>query len=119
MDQTSPQNAKAGSPQQLRSDSSADRERLLSHLREAVSDAEQWLSSAIKDGPADIEQAKHQFQETLRSAKTDLLKLEDSVLARGKLAAQAADGYVHDNPWIAVGCGAAVGLALGMLITRR
>jgi ElaB/YqjD/DUF883 family membrane-anchored ribosome-binding protein len=103
----------------LRDDAGADRERLLGHLREAVTDAEHWLSTATKDGTAEIEYAKAAFKESLHTAKTDLLKLEDSILARGKLAAQATDGYVHEHPWGAVAVGAAVGVLAGLLIAAR
>ncbi|MES2257885.1 MAG: DUF883 domain-containing protein [Pseudomonadota bacterium] len=103
----------------LRNQSDADREQLLGHLRNAVSDAEQWLSSAAKDGTADVEQAKSQFQETLRTAKSDILKLEDSMLARGKMAAQATNVYVQGHPWTAVGMGAAIGVAFGLLLARK
>lgn len=103
----------------LRQQAGADRERLLSHLREAISDAEQWLNTAPKDAPADIEHAKTQFQEALSSAKTDMLKLEDTLLARGKLACKAADAYAQESPWVGVGIGAAIGLAFGYLISRE
>lgn len=103
----------------LRQQAGADRERLLSHLREAICDAEQWLNTAPQDAPADIEHAKTQFQEALASAKTDILKLEDTLLARGKLACKAAGAYVQESPWAGVGIGAAVGLALGYLISRE
>ncbi len=102
----------------LRQEAGADRERLLSHLREAVSDAEQWLNAAPKDAPADIEQSKRQFQEAIAGAKADILKLEDTLLARGKLACKAADAYVQESPWVGVGIAAAAGLALGYLIGR-
>lgn len=117
MDQTSNQATTAANS--LLSDASADRERLLNHLRDAVTDAEQWLSTAVADGPADVEYAKTAFKETLQTARTDLLKLEGSVLARGKLAAQATDQYVHTHPWGAVAMGAAVGLLAGMLIGAK
>lgn len=103
----------------LRDTAGADRERLLSHLREAVTDAEQWLNTVTRDGSADIEHAKAAFKETLQTARTDLLKLEDSVLARGKLAARATDGYVHAHPWGAVAVGAAIGVAAGLLIAAK
>ena len=34
-------------------------------------------------------------------------------------AAARADEYVRDNPWTGVGIGAAVGVVLGVLLTRR
>ena len=36
-----------------------------------------------------------------------------------RIAAAKADGYVRENPWTGVGIGAAVGLVLGVLLTRR
>ncbi|NDB70762.1 MAG: DUF883 domain-containing protein [Methylocystaceae bacterium] len=39
--------------------------------------------------------------------------------AKAKDAGKAADNYVHDNPWKAVGIAAGVGLVLGLLISRR
>jgi ElaB/YqjD/DUF883 family membrane-anchored ribosome-binding protein len=116
MDQTAPNTANSNT---LRDEAGADRARLLGHLRVAVSDAEQWLSSAAKDGTADIEYAKNEFKQTLHAAKADLLKLEDSMLARGKLAARATDAYVHGNPWQAVAAGAALGLLAGWLIAAQ
>jgi ElaB/YqjD/DUF883 family membrane-anchored ribosome-binding protein len=116
MDQTAPNTANSNT---LRDEAGADRARLLGHLRVAVSDAEQWLSSAAKDGTADIEYAKNEFKQTLHAAKADLLKLEDSMLARGKLAARATDEYVHGNPWQAVVAGAAIGLLAGWLIAAQ
>ena len=34
-------------------------------------------------------------------------------------AARAADEFVHEHPWKAVGIGAGVGLIIGLLIGRR
>ena len=87
MDQTTTQ----ASGSTLRSEASADRERLLSHLRDAVTDAEQWLSPAAKDGTADIEHAKTEFKETLQTAKTDQVRLKTGIVARSRLAGQATD----------------------------
>ena len=96
-----------------------DRERLMNDLKSAIGDAEQWLTHAGSSAAASADEVKAKFQDTLRTAKTDLLKLEDSVLARGKLAARATDAYVHDNPWKSVGLVAAAGIVVGMLIARK
>ena len=48
-----------------------------------------------------------------------LIDLEDSIAPQGKAAARATDDYVHEHPWGAVGIAAAVGLVIGMLISRR
>jgi ElaB/YqjD/DUF883 family membrane-anchored ribosome-binding protein len=36
-----------------------------------------------------------------------------------KVAAKTTDDYVHDNTWQSMGVAAALGLAIGVLISRR
>jgi ElaB/YqjD/DUF883 family membrane-anchored ribosome-binding protein len=125
MDQTPQTSAKpngggvANGKSHSQNESMEARERLMSDLKQAVQDAETWLRNAATANSEDLGMVKAKFEDTLRTAKRDLLKLEDSMLARGKMAAQATDHYVHDNPWKAVAAGAAVGVIVGMLIARR
>lgn len=125
MDQTPQASAKpngggvANGKSHSQNESMEARERLMSDLKQAVQDAETWLRNAATANSEDLGMVKAKFEDTLRTAKRDLLKLEDSMLARGKMAAQATDHYVHDNPWKAVAAGAAVGVIVGMLIARR
>jgi ElaB/YqjD/DUF883 family membrane-anchored ribosome-binding protein len=95
------------------------REKLMGDLKQAVQDAETWLRNAATANSEDLGLVKAKFEDTLRTAKRDLLKLEDSMIARGKMAAQATDHYVHDNPWKSVATGAAIGVIVGLLIARR
>ena len=95
------------------------REKLMNNMKTIIGDAESWLkSSAAQSGP-DMQAMKEQFEDTLKTAKTDLLHIEANMLARTKLAAMATDTYVKDNPWQSVGLGAVVGLLFGYLLTRR
>ena len=95
------------------------REQLMTNLKSVIGDVENWLLDARKQGTDGMADAQSQFEESLRTAKTDLLKLEDSMLARTRIAAQQAHVYVKDNPWKAVGLGAAIGILAGMLIARK
>lgn len=98
----------------------AARDKLLNELKHAIDEAETWLKDAKTQKGAEYRtEIRDRFADTLRTAKTDLLKLEDSMLARTRIAAQTADVYVHDNPWKAVGLGAALGVIAGMLIGRK
>lgn len=94
------------------------RERLMDDLKNVIGEAETWLSSAKTQVAEDSADIKARFEDTLRTAKTDLLKLEDSLLARTRLAAQATDDFVKDNPWKGVLLGATIGLLAGVLIVR-
>jgi len=95
------------------------RERLMNDLKSVIGDVENWLRDEREHGADGVGDATSQFEETLRTAKTDLLKLQDSMLARTKIVAQQAHVYVKDNPWKAVGLGAALGVIAGMLIARK
>ena len=107
-----------GKTHQGDNDTGAARDRLLGDLKTAIGDAEQWLRGAANAGADELDDVKSKFQETLRTAKTDLLKVEDTVLAKTKLAAQVTDTYVHDNPWKSVIVGGVIWLLLGVIVSR-
>lgn len=94
------------------------RDKLVEDLKHAIGEAESWLGDTAKHGAEQASDTRARFEDTLRTAKSDLRKLEDSMLARGRSAAQSADGYVKDNPWKAVTLGATVGVLVGLLIAR-
>jgi ElaB/YqjD/DUF883 family membrane-anchored ribosome-binding protein len=43
----------------------------------------------------------------------------DEAAAKARAGAGAAEDYVRDNPWQAVGIAAGLGLLIGLLIGRR
>ncbi|MYM88384.1 DUF883 family protein [Rugamonas sp. FT82W] len=98
--------------------SAAARDRLMNELKHAIGEAEDWLKDAAKD-PAPASENRARFDDTLRTAKTDLRKLEDSLIARSRGAAESANVYVRDNPWKSVGLGAAIGVVVGLLVARK
>jgi ElaB/YqjD/DUF883 family membrane-anchored ribosome-binding protein len=59
------------------------------------------------------------MEDSVRAAKVKLSKAQDAVTDQAKAAAEATDDYVHAHPWKAVGFAAAIGVILGMLISRR
>ena len=55
----------------------------------------------------------------LRAARMHLSEASDEIADRTRAAATAADDYVRDNPWHAIGFAAGIGLAVGFLLARR
>jgi ElaB/YqjD/DUF883 family membrane-anchored ribosome-binding protein len=55
----------------------------------------------------------------MEQAKVELVHLQDAAVAQAKAAGQAADAFVHENPWKSVGVAAGLGLVLGLLLSRR
>jgi ElaB/YqjD/DUF883 family membrane-anchored ribosome-binding protein len=95
------------------------RDQLLSDLKSVIQDAETWLRNGSQLTGEELQAAKAKFERTLTSAKADLIRLEETVVAKTKEAAKATDDYVQENPWKAVGIGATVGLLVGLLISRK
>jgi ElaB/YqjD/DUF883 family membrane-anchored ribosome-binding protein len=78
------------------------------------------LTKAIKDIEApEIARVRAKVKMALASAKSALSDSAAQVRGRARLITQATDTYVHDNPWQVVGVAAAVGIAVGILLTRR
>lgn len=95
-------------------DSAANaRDKLMDELTHTISEAEKWLASGVSA------ETRARFDDALTTAKTDLRKLEDSLIAHSRDAAASVDTYVQDNPWRAVGVGAAIGVIVGLLIARK
>ncbi len=95
------------------------RDQLMSDLKSVIQDAESWLRSGSQMTGEELQAAKAKFERTLGSAKADLIRLEETVVEKTKVAAKATDDYVKENPWKAVGIGAAAGLVIGLLIARK
>ncbi|MEO7580449.1 MAG: DUF883 family protein [Massilia sp.] len=95
------------------------RDQLMRDLKSVISDAESWLRSGSQLTGEDLKAAKAKFERTLINAKDDLIRLEQNVVEKTKEAAKATDEYVQENPWKSVGIGAAVGLVVGLLISRK
>ena len=94
------------------------KEKLMHDFRVVVSDAEELLRATAGVAGEKASVARERIQENLAAAKARLANAEEALVAKTKEAARATDEYVHDNPWKAVGVGAAVGVIVGMLIGR-
>ena len=95
------------------------RDQLMSDLKSVIQDAEAWLRNGSQMTGEELQAAKAKFERTLISAKADLIRLEETVVEKTKEAAKATDEYVKENPWKSVGIGAAAGLVIGLLISRK
>lgn len=94
------------------------KEKLAQDLRMAVTDTEDLLRATADQAGEKAASLRQRAQANLAVAKARLVEAERAVVERTRVAAQAADEYVHENPWYAVGAAAGVGLLLGMLIGR-
>jgi ElaB/YqjD/DUF883 family membrane-anchored ribosome-binding protein len=95
------------------------REKLVSDIMLVIGDAEELLNATASQAGEKITAARARIQANLKVAKKRLDEAGGVAADRAKVAAKVTDEFVRDHPWQAVGVGAAVGLILGMLISRR
>jgi ElaB/YqjD/DUF883 family membrane-anchored ribosome-binding protein len=95
------------------------RDKLVSDMKTVIADAEELLKATASAAGDRVTAARTKVEESMRVAKVKIAAAEDAVVDRAKAAARATDDYVHAHPWKAVGTAAAVGVILGMLISRR
>ncbi len=94
-------------------------EKLLSSVKLSLNDAEALLREAAHATGDRADELREQALAALKQTREALYDAQDEVLAQGRKAARAADEYVHDNPWQAIGVAGMAGLLFGLLLTRR
>ena len=93
--------------------------RIAADFRAMIADSEDLLKAAATVSGDGLAAARVKFQEKVSRAKTALADASQPVLDKSRESAAAVDGYVHDNPWSAVGIAAAAGLLVGFLAAKR
>jgi|SRR6267142_2448695 len=91
-------------------------EKLAADLRLVISDAEALLRATVGE-TAEVGRAK--LHEGLEAAKLKFGPLAEEAAEQARDSVRAADGYVREHPWNAVGIAVLAGVALGLLISRK
>jgi ElaB/YqjD/DUF883 family membrane-anchored ribosome-binding protein len=95
------------------------REKLVADMRTVLADTEQLLKAAIGQSGEKLAALQPRIEENLRNAKLRLTQFEQLAAARAREAAEATDAYAHEHPWKVAGFTALIGVAIGLLISRR
>jgi ElaB/YqjD/DUF883 family membrane-anchored ribosome-binding protein len=95
------------------------RDALVKDFAEVLTEADALLKQATKESGEKASDLRAQVEAKLRTAKARLQDMQDDALDRAKATARATDEYVRDNPWQALGVAAAVGVLVGLLMSRR
>ena len=93
--------------------------KLMEDLQLVIEDAEELLRMTAKEAGDSAADVRKRVQARMEQAKVELVHLQDAAVAQAKAAGQAADAFVHENPWKSVGVAAGLGLVLGLLLGRR
>jgi ElaB/YqjD/DUF883 family membrane-anchored ribosome-binding protein len=78
------------------------------------------LTTALKDvDTPEIARVKAKVKIALAAAKSAIADSAAQVKEQARQAGKNTDTYVRENPWQVVGIAAVIGLAVGILATRR
>jgi ElaB/YqjD/DUF883 family membrane-anchored ribosome-binding protein len=103
----------------MAAETAVTKEKLVQDLKAVIADAEELLRATANQAGEKVAAAREKVQDSLQRARLKLGEVEDVLLDKSKQAARAADEYVHEHPWRAVGIAAGIGFVIGLLIGRR
>lgn len=84
-----------------------------------LEDLETLLQDAASLSGDEMNLMKDQLRARVEKAKAKAKQVGDDVTESAYRMADNANQQVHEEPWKAVGAGAALGLLLGLLVARR
>ena len=88
-------------------------------LKTVIRDIQVLLKAATANGTGMAGTAREQLEAALVKLQARLVEVEKAASAKASEASRAAEAYVRENPWRAIGCAAGAGLIVGLLISRR
>jgi ElaB/YqjD/DUF883 family membrane-anchored ribosome-binding protein len=94
-------------------------DKLLEDLRLVVSDAEELLKATAGQAGETVYKARARAVDSVLAASARIADAGHLAIEQTREAAKAADDYLRENPWTAVGIAAVVGVVIGVLINRK
>ncbi|AXU96561.1 MAG TPA: DUF883 domain-containing protein [Erwinia persicina] len=94
-------------------------EHLRAELKNLADTLEEVLTTSGEKSKTELDKLRSKAQSALKDTRARLGDSGDRIAQTTREAAERTDVYVRDNPWTSVGIGAAVGVVLGVLLTRR
>ncbi len=84
-----------------------------------LADIEDLIKATTSLTGEDLMRAKAKLAERVAIAKKSVEAMSGAIIHRTRKTAEVTNNYVHEQPWKAVGIGAAVGVLLGFVLARR
>lgn len=92
---------------------------LSKEFQNLLTDIEKLLEEAASLTGDELFEAKEKIEERVAAAKESVTDFSDEIGRYTRKTGARIDDEVHEETWKAIGVGAAIGLLLGMLVSRR
>ena len=83
-----------------------------------IADVEEMFASATSLTGEDLTRARAKLASRIAAAKVTVSDAGEAVTTRIRSGTRAADSYVRDQPWLAVGVSALAGAVLGYVLGK-
>jgi ElaB/YqjD/DUF883 family membrane-anchored ribosome-binding protein len=99
--------------------SSINRQKLFADAKVVLDDVDALLKQAASATGKQAEELREQAAEALHKARLRMGEAQVTLREQTRKTLRDTDGWVHANPWQAVGVAAGVAFLLGLLVSRR
>lgn len=84
-----------------------------------VADIEDLVRATTLLTGEELTRAKAKLAERVASARQSVEEVGGAIAQQARKSASITNDYVHEQPWKAIGAGAAIGFLLGVVVARR
>jgi len=102
-----------------KAEATASASSLAHEFRSFVSDVEDLIKATTNLTGEDLSKAKAKLNQRIAAARDSVEDVGGTIANRARKTAESTNTYVHEQPWTAIGAGAAAGLLVGFLLSRR
>ncbi|MCK9285096.1 MAG: DUF883 family protein [Rhodocyclaceae bacterium] len=95
------------------------KEALMKDIKAVVGDADALLKTIAHSTAEEFAAAQTLVDGKLDDAKSRLDDARTAIAKKAKCAAEATQAYAEDNPWKLFGLAAAIGVIVGIAVSRR
>jgi ElaB/YqjD/DUF883 family membrane-anchored ribosome-binding protein len=88
-------------------------------VKGVIDDAEALVQATADLGGEKLTAIRDRAEQSLKAVQARMTGARDAVVNRTRAEVDAADLYVHENPWRSIGMAAGAGFLFGALLCRR
>ena len=88
-------------------------------IHDFLADVENLIKATSSLTGEELARARAKLSQRVAAARESVEQISEKVTDQVRSTARTTDSYVREHPWQAVGIGAALGLLLGLALTRR
>lgn len=100
-------------------DFETQKEALLQEIRSVLGEVENLYEAGVERGEEEARELTAKLKQRLSNAQSKLQDFEERAVEQVKNSAKAADEYINEKPYYAMGFAALAGLVVGVLLNRR